>query len=432
MGFLRTTFLVAIAAIVITKIPTLFTPKLPVIIGGKVEPGFEGVLDTFRANYESGLELPESGSAFAVYYKGRKVVDIWGGYADAEALQPWKNDTMAVVFSVTKGMAALCMAILSDRGQLQYDERVAHYWPEFGQNDKEDVTVRMLLNHEAGLAMTDPPLSIELLKHYEELGNVLAASPPMWQPGTEHGYHAITFSLYASQLLSRVDPQHRTLGQFFKEEVAEPFGIEFYIGLPSELNYRVSRFFTASTNLFLMMWTSLADPVNRRLFWDMFVSGESILPAVIENCGDVCDNMYRLNDPDYRAIEMGSHSGIGTANGLAKVYSILANGGKTKDGKTLLSEQMIKQLVNGANASRKDKVIGASSKYSTGFTYLQFKDRELFGHPGAGGNMAYTDIENQLGVAYVTRYQSAYGFGNDPRFVALQIALQNCVSKLNG
>lgn len=431
MGFLRTATILCILAVVGAFILRAFEKeKLPILVNGTVEPGFEDAITAFRANFESeDVEPREGGSAFAAYYKGKQVVNLWGGYADYESGQPWREDTMAIVASVTKGMAALCAAILVDRGHLDYNQKVVHYWPEFGQKGKENVTVKMLLNHEAGLAVIGEQLTLDLLKNYENLGKALAASPPMWELGTAHGYHALTFGLYVSQLISRADPNKRPLRVFFKEEVTDAFGIDFHIGLPLEQNYRVSRYFTG-LKPFRSFLRSLQDPHNREFMWK-WTTGEARIQEVVDNAKSIIDFTV-FNDPENRAIECGSASGIGTAESLAKVYGILAIGGKTLDGKQLLSAERIEQLQNEAAPMSVDVVLGLPSQFSHGFfKSVGYKDKLVLGHPGAGGNNAYADFEQKLGFGFVTRYGSAFGLGNDPRFTSVRDVVYQCVDKLN-
>ncbi|XP_072025303.1 beta-lactamase domain-containing protein 2-like [Amphiura filiformis] len=437
MGFWAKAFVLCVVAVVASLVVRVMQKdKLPIIIDGTVQPGFEEVLEAFRANFESGdVEPREGGSAFAAYYKGKQVVNIWGGYADYESSQPWRHDTMAIVFSVTKGMAALCMAMLVDKGYLDYDQKVVHYWPEFGQNGKENITVRQLLHHEAGLALIDTPITIDLMMNYDELGKALAKSPPIWEPGTTHGYHAFTFGLYASQLLTRADPKKRTLGVYFRDEVAKPFGIEFYIGLPKELNYRVARFFTDGGDLngVKSFLRSQMDPINRQITWGM-VTGQNKVKDVFGNAADASD-FYKFNDPRNREFECPSVTGIGTAEALAKVYGIIANGGKTTDGKQFLSEKLIKMIEEGGTPLLEDYAIGIPSRYSYGFRPLHIsctQDREMLGHPGLGGSNAYADSKYRLGVGFVTRYASPYGLGNDPRFTSVRDALYRAIQKDEG
>ncbi|XP_014668589.1 PREDICTED: beta-lactamase domain-containing protein 2-like [Priapulus caudatus] len=172
-------------------------------------------------NFDKGIE--EYGAAFTVYHKGKQVVNLWGGWADKRACVRWQKDTMAVSFSATKGCAALCVAILVDQGYLCYDDQVTKYWPEFEKHGKDDVTVKQLLSHQAGLAQVDQPLTLEIMKDRDAISSVLEDQSPLWLPGTAHGYHILTHGMLIDQLLRRVDPKKRTVGQFFKDEVAEKF-----------------------------------------------------------------------------------------------------------------------------------------------------------------------------------------------------------------
>ena len=200
--------------------------------GGWVAPGFEEVRDEFDRNF---AERGEIGAAVAAYWRGEKVVDLWGGRRTPTGDEPWNEDTMVVVNSTTKGLAAMTVAVANSRGWIDYDAPVAEYWPEFAQNGKGAITVRQLLSHEAGLVWIDEPLHFEDMRDLDRVSGVLARQKPAWEPGTRHGYHAMTIGLYMQELIRHVDPAHRTLGQFFREEIAKPLEIEFYIGLPPEI-----------------------------------------------------------------------------------------------------------------------------------------------------------------------------------------------------
>jgi len=240
MGFLRIVVWAAVIA-VISFIASSFLRQnsLPLSFGGRVEPGFESVEKIFRENFENGFEA--GGAAFAACYKGKMVVDLWGGYADSGAVRPWKEDTISIAFSTTKGVASLCIALLVDRGLLSYDDLVTKYWPEFGRHGKDKVTVKMLIGHEAGLAGIDEPITKDALKDWKLMSKVFENQVPNWPPGTSAGYHTVTHGFICDQLLRRVDPKHRSLGQFFKEEIAEPHSIDFHIGLPRDQHHRVAR-----------------------------------------------------------------------------------------------------------------------------------------------------------------------------------------------
>src|SRR6478609_869582 len=198
-------------------------------VSGFVVPGFEEVRGEFERNFEKRGEI---GAAVAAYWRGEQVVDLWGGRRTPEGDAPWNEDTLIVFMSSTKGLAAMTLALANSRGWLDYDAPVARYWPEFAQNGKAGVTVRQLLGHEAGLVLLDEELRISQMHDLDSVASLLARQKPAWPPGTRHGYHTMSLGLYMQELIRHVDPEHRSLGRFFHDEIAVPLGIEFYIGLP--------------------------------------------------------------------------------------------------------------------------------------------------------------------------------------------------------
>src|SRR5689334_1237399 len=201
-------------------------------IHGFVNPGYEGVREAFGENFARRREV---GAACCVYHKGEKVVDLWGGVRNQTTGEPWERDTKALVYSATKGLTAMTLAVAHSRGSVSYDERVRKYWPQFAQNGKEKITVRQLLAHQAGLYALDEPIDRNLLSDLDRLADVLARQKPAWEPGTRQAYHAVTLGFYESELLRRIDPQHRSLGQFFQDEIATPLRLAFYIRLPESI-----------------------------------------------------------------------------------------------------------------------------------------------------------------------------------------------------
>src|SRR6188508_1683587 len=198
-------------------------------IRGFVRPGFEAVREAFAENFSRRNEL---GAACCVYHNGGKVVDLWGGVRNKMTGEPWQEDTMVVVYSTTKGLAAMTLALAHSRGWLDYEERVCKYWPEFAQQGKETVTVRQLLAHQAGLFAFDEPVDRSVVENPDRLAEVMARQKPAWEPGTRQAYHGLTLGFYEGELLRRVDPQHRSLGQFFQDEIATLLDEDFYIRLP--------------------------------------------------------------------------------------------------------------------------------------------------------------------------------------------------------
>ena len=206
-------------------------------VRGNVEKGWGKVADVFRANFEGNPG--EVGAACCVYVGGRPVVDLWAGFADREASRPWNEDTIALVASTTKGATAICAHLLAQRGELDLDAPAADYWPEFGAAGKEQILVRWLLSHQAGLPVVDSPLTFEDACAWHPVIRALEAQRPLWQPGTEHLYHAHTFGFLVGEVVRRITG--KTLGTFFADEVAAPLGLSAWIGLPAEQEERVTR-----------------------------------------------------------------------------------------------------------------------------------------------------------------------------------------------
>jgi CubicO group peptidase (beta-lactamase class C family) len=201
-------------------------------IHGHVSKGFDAVRAAFAENFSDRNEL---GAACCVYRDGEKVVDLWGGIRNKATGQPWEENTMVLVFSATKGLAAMVMAVAHSRGVLDYDERVCTYWPEFAQQGKQNVTVRQLLAHQAGLFAFDERVDRNVVADLDRLAAVMARQRPEWEPGMRQAYHAISLGFYEGELLRRVDPQHRTLGQVFQDEIASRLEADAYIRLPEEI-----------------------------------------------------------------------------------------------------------------------------------------------------------------------------------------------------
>ncbi|HEY2448264.1 MAG TPA: serine hydrolase domain-containing protein, partial [Mycobacterium sp.] len=291
----------------------------PDLIGGDVDEGYGRVADAFRANFASGREV---GAAIAVYRDGVKVVDLWGGYRDGITKAPWQHDTMVNMFSTTKGVAALAVALAVSRGLFGYDDKVADHWPEFAQAGKADVTVRQLLGHQAGLCVLKPAPTVRDVADPARLSSMLAAQKPAWPPGTRHGYHGITLGWYESEFIRRTDPAGRTLGRFFADEIAGPRGLDLHIGLPDSVEReRVALLYNWSRAESLLhlnvmpaaLVTASFNPVG-------LLARSAALPrGVVPWGGD-------YNRDDVRAIEIPSANGIGTANAVARLYGAAAAG----------------------------------------------------------------------------------------------------------
>jgi CubicO group peptidase (beta-lactamase class C family) len=387
---------------------------IPLMINGTVAPGWEPVRDAFEENFRSRGEL---GAACAVYQHGEKVVDLWGGIRDAATGAPWEEDTMVIVYSATKGMAAMVMALAESRAWIDYDERVATYWPEFAQAGKERVTVRQLLAHQAGLFGFDEPVDKEVIADLDRLADIMARQRPAWEPGERQAYHAISLGFYEGEIIRRVDRCHRTLGQVFADEIAAPLGLEFYIRLPESMpDSRLAPLVSPGA---LRMIAGLPLPIIIEA-----LNPRSVLHrSVISNPGTVValdrERIYA------REFEAPSGGGVGTARAIAKAYGVFAT-----DGRELgLRAETLAALQAPAIPPRRgfhDECFKGDVRFSLGFMkpspVWSFGGPEAFGAPGAGGSLGYADPALGIGYGYVTNRIGIKQDG-DPRDAALRRAM---------
>ena len=388
------------------------------LVSGEAAEGYGSVVDEFRRNFTERREL---GASLAVVRDGELVVDVWGGHRDKRRTEPWERDTLVTVWSTTKGMAATAMAVAHSRGLFDLDAPVARYWPEFTQSGKEAITVRQLLEHEAGLPVIDTPLDIDLIADPDRFGEVLAAQAPLWEPGSTHGYHAQSLGWYESQLLRRVDPDGRTTGRFFAEEVADPLGVELYIGLPDSVgSERVATFVGGRRAGQLLHLSEIPWPVLRRM-----LNPRSNTFRAFTNPKELTKRPD-INKRRHLEVELPSVNGTGTARALATVYGALASGG-TRLG---LHQDTIDELERPSTASH-DEILGVETAFRFGFMkpfpILPFgSSARAYGHTGAGGSFAYADPETGVGYAYAMN-RAGYALPTDPREVALRHAVASAV-----
>ena len=283
---------------------------------GSVAPGFEEVAVRFRENFHRRREV---GAACCIYHKGAKVVDLWGGYCDLSTRTAWAEDTLILVFSATKGLASMTLAVAHSQGLIDYEERVSVYWPEFAQQGKENITVRQLLSHQAGLCVTDEPVDATTLASPDQLAQLLARQKPLWEPGTRYAYHAFTLGWYEGELIRRVDPQHRTLGKFFQDEIAKPLGLEFYIGLPAEVpDSRLARWKFPSPFDFFFRTNKMSRP-----FLNSILQRKSLAHRFLTQ-----SRSFDARNRAFLALENPGFTGVGRVSSIARAYSEFATGGR--------------------------------------------------------------------------------------------------------
>ena len=385
-----------------------------VTIGGQVSSGFEAVRVAFAENF---VRRHEVGGACCVYRGMEKVVDLWGGVRNRETGEPWEADTMVLVYSATKGLAAMTLAVAHSRGWLDYDERVAHYWPEFAQQGKGAITVRQLLAHQAGLFAFDEPVDASVVADLDRLAAVLARQKPAWEPGTRQAYHALSLGFYQGELLRRIDPLHRSLGQFFHDEIAAPLELDVYIRLPEWIpNSRLATL--AKPNPVSML---LGFPL--RLTLSAMSRRSNIHRALVVNPGsEIVHDAERVY---VRNLEVPSGGGVGTARAIARAYGVFASGGA----ELRLRAETLRALSAPAIPSAHgfyDECLKGDVRFSLGFMKPSptwpFGGEASFGSPGSGGSLGFADPDDRVGYAYVTS-QMGTSLTGDPRDVALRDAV---------
>jgi CubicO group peptidase (beta-lactamase class C family) len=382
----------------------------------------------FKENFEKCGEL---GAAVSVWQNGKPIIDLHGGFRDAHREHPWTSDTLVLVWSATKGIGSASVLHALQEHKIDIDRRVAEFWPEFAKAGKEKITLAQLLSHQAGLCALDRRVDV---LDYDGVIRALEAQKPLWRPGTAHGYHARTFGFLLDELVRRI--AGKTLSQYWREVLAEPLGLDFWIGLPQNQNARVATVYAAKSG---------KPPAPKQFYLDLVTPGTLARKTFTSPYG--LHLISKMNDPQIRAQPIVSFGGIGSASALAKFYSMLANGGRF-DGKSFFSEKTIAWMTT-TLADGIDRVFQIPTAFSAGF----MKDsqgaavssgavaaysaeaaakagsakaasppsnkerignrpslvaRKLFGpsatsfgHPGAGGSHAFADPENKIAFAYV-------------------------------
>lgn len=369
---------------------------------GHCHPDFAHVRATFERGFADHGEL---GASVCVHVDGERVVDLWGGMTAVGGNSvPWEADTLVPVFSCTKGWTAMCVHVLAARGLVDFNAPVAQYWPEFGQAGKSAVTVRMLLDHSAGLPGWRDPLPDGSVYDWDYMTDRCAAEAPFWEPGTRHGYHAFSFGWLVGEIVRRVSG--RTLGAFLREEIADPLGADVWLGLPESEERRVAaaRFHVPDPNrLDAMTRAALTDP-------------SSIQAIVLTNTGGM-----NVNTRECYKAEIGAAGGLASARGLADVYRPLAQGGEG-----LVDADTLALMGEVSTASGSDATLLLATRFSLGFMkstdnranttadpYSAITSATAFGHPGMGGSIGFADPGCNLSFGYVMNRQGSSALLNE-------------------
>ena len=365
---------------------------------GTCKPGFERVAEAFAKNFDSKGEV---GASVCLTVDGERVVDLWGGVADQKTGTPWTRDTVGIVFSCTKGATALCAHILASRGKLDLDAPVTELWPEFAKHGKEHVTTRMMLDHSAGVPALRAKVKDSGPYEWDYMTGLLADEAPFWPPGTRNGYHGFTFGWTVGEMVRRASGV--SLGTFFRTEVAEPLGLDFWIGLPEEIEPRVAP---------IIPYVYKANEAKTPFMIDLGTKRDSVASLFFFNVG-----AWRTGGANTRAghaAEIGAANGITNARGLAGMYAPLANGGSP-----LVDPTTLARMAEVSMATHDDATLRIPTRFALGFMKsMDNRKRSLgaklfgpdvdsvimssaaFGHVGAGGSLGFADPSAGLSFGY--------------------------------
>ena len=366
-------------------------------IDGECATPFASVAKAFETNF---IEHGDIGASFCVYQHGEKVVDLWGGHADAARTRPWKSDTLVNVWSTTKGMMALCVARLADQGRLDVDRPVADYWPDFAANGKGQITVAQMFSHQAGLCGPETEISKELLLDTDGLGAMLASQKPQWTPGERSGYHALSIGQLGDGLFKHAIG--KTVGEYFREEIAQPCGVDFHIGLPVSEESRVAEIVHDGN-------PQAGGAENYNEYEKRAIQNAPLSP-------------YLANERAWRAQGTPSAAGQGNARSVATVYSALSTD-RRLNGIELVSEEALNRATT-IQIENEDLVLKLPMSWGIGFGINKLMgiygtNPKSFGHHGWGGSFGFADPDKGLGVAYTMNYMREPVDAPDPRLMAL-------------
>ena len=373
-------------------------------IHGECDPQFSKVKETFEKLHQEDREI---GSCFAVYKDGKPLVDLWGGFQDKDKTKPWQKDNLVTVYSTTKGVAAFCIALAMEKGLLKYEEKVSTYWPEFANNGKEDITVGMLMSHQAGICS---PETRNVDDYYNQslMAEKLAGMTPIWEPGTASGYHSMTFGWLTSELILRVTG--KSLGTYFREEVGDQHEIDFFIGLPESEDHRVAE---------LVPFDIVRNENSDQQKIELTEAQKSQ-----RNSAGTLDIQ---NTKAWRQAEIPSANGQGNAGGLAKFYSLIV---PEDNSLKLLKDDTVNQMTT-MQIEGRDLVLAVQVRWGVGFILNKHKViygpvESAFGHSGYGGSCAFGDPENKIGISYVMN-RMLDNFNADGRSIELINATYDCL-----
>lgn len=381
------------------------------MIYGNCDPRFQSIKDIFSNSINSGFE---TGAALSIEYKGEMVINLWGGFQDEQKTLEWNEDTLVNVFSVTKGITAICVLMLIDKGQIDINKKVSFYWPEYGSNGKEDTLVSDFLCHRAGMFGFKNGIPEGSWQNWQNFVQHLQSQSPYSYPGSSQGYHALTYGWLVGELFRRVDG--RTIGEYFNEEIAVPYNIDFHIGLKKEnfsrcADMQMLDFIQGIKQVgFLKLIPNLFLPSRIKRFKAALIRGD-FLEAFQRREGDEIDFP---NTDDWRLAEIPSANGHGTAESLAKLYGILSSGFLQNE-IAIMKKDTLNLAIRPFTSGPDSVLFDANIKFGLGFeleggiasagSKYKTKNPNMFGHAGIGGAVAYGDVDKGLGYGFVCNKQ---------------------------
>lgn len=395
-------------------------------IRGSVASGFEAVREAFEANFDQHGEV---GAAFSVYVDGEAVVDLTGGTRTDGS--PYDDATLQMVFSSTKGATAACAHLLAQRGELDLDAPVADYWPEFARGGKAQVPVSWLLSHKVGLVDTEARLTYEDMLDWDTVASALAESTPLWEPGTQHGYHAVTYGWLIGEVVRRVSGM--SLGEYFRREVADPLGLDFWIGLPAEEHPRVSSLIPMTPPEGLSTAGGDTDtgsgaraPTGLVEMLDILLGPGNLAGRALSAPGGAAADEQIWNDPRTLSAQIPAANGVTNARSLARMYASMVG---NVDGVQLFEPEILDVAIE-PQVEGPDAVLMFPIPFALGFmahsNFSPFLGGRSFGHYGAGGSVGLADPDRRISVGYVMN-QMHFGLAGDPRTAGLLAAVDACV-----
>ncbi|KAL6735614.1 hypothetical protein Aduo_006036 [Ancylostoma duodenale] len=359
-------------------------------IDGIAVDGFEDVKEVFHANFRDRLE--HDGAALAVYHKGKLVVDLWGGWADRENDRNWTRDTIANIFSCTKSVAAICVAMKVHKGECAYTDKVSKYWPEFGRNGKEDITIDMILTHRAGLPYFEEDITLGEAADRIKISKIIEEEIPKYPPGSKIAYHPITFGWLIDQVFCRIDKKQRSIGEFFRDEVQQKHNTDVYIGSCAEQECRIAKLSLPRRS------NAFRGHVNDRMIFSLgnLLHTKKLSTSDIRAPQPLIESIEMFNSPSVRAFGQPAVNGVASARGLALLHQIFMDG-------TLVPQEFFKTVAQPEYEGFFDHTLGVEESKGHGFIYCRSPTGTWqIGHSAMGGQCIRMDPGNELVICYLT------------------------------